>query len=194
MSRAVCRGVARAVLLTLGVLLVAAVVVPRLSGATTYTVLTGSMSPAYPPGTLLVVRPVPLTDIAVGSVVTYQLESGKATVVTHRVVEVSTLDGETVFRTQGDANPTPDRAWLRSVQVRGVVWYSLPHAGRLSSLLNAQQRALGTRVLVCSMFVYAAYLIAAGRRERRRSRAAQGVDHASRDLVGPDYGGGTDEH
>ena len=43
--------------------LLVAVVVPRVAGATPYTVLTGSMAPAYPPGTLVVVRPVDPGDL-----------------------------------------------------------------------------------------------------------------------------------
>ncbi|WP_235737294.1 S26 family signal peptidase [Nocardioides alcanivorans] len=68
--------------------LVVAVVVPRLAGATPYTVVTGSMRPGLPPGTLAVVRPTPVEEIGIGDVITYQLESGKETVVTHRVVAV----------------------------------------------------------------------------------------------------------
>ena len=33
------------------------IVIPRLTGSTPYTVLTGSMVPTYPPGTLIVVKP-----------------------------------------------------------------------------------------------------------------------------------------
>ena len=44
----------------------AAVLVPRLTGSTPMTVLTGSMAPSYPPGTLVVVRPGPADDIAIG--------------------------------------------------------------------------------------------------------------------------------
>ena len=43
--------------------------------------------PASAPGSVVVVRPVDPADIGVGSVITYQLESGEPEVVTHRVVE-----------------------------------------------------------------------------------------------------------
>ena len=58
------------------VLLTLAVLVPRVGGATPYTILTGSMEPGLPPGTLVVVKPVPADRIAIGSVITYQLDSG----------------------------------------------------------------------------------------------------------------------
>lgn len=47
-----------------------------------------------PPGTLLVVLPTPVADIRVGDVVTYQIESGQPSVVSHRVVgTTSSSDG-----------------------------------------------------------------------------------------------------
>src|SRR5690348_1134464 len=79
------------------------VVIPRVGGGTAYTVLTGSMRPTMPPGTLVVVRPVKPEQIAVGDVVTYQIESGDPTVATHRVVAVGIdMKGEYRFTMKGD--------------------------------------------------------------------------------------------
>src|SRR4051794_850345 len=101
--------VASVVILAFSTVIVAAVLVPRVAGATPYTILTGSMRPNMPPGTLVVIKPVPIKDITVGTVVTYQLRSGEPTVVTHRVVAVgTTLKGKRVFTTQGDANNVAD--------------------------------------------------------------------------------------
>ena len=80
------------ILATLSILAVA-VLLPRIGGATPYTVLTSSMEPDLPPGTLVVVKPTPAEQIGVGSVITYQLNSGKSSVVTHRVVS-QTIDGQ----------------------------------------------------------------------------------------------------
>ena len=59
-----------------GATLLVALVVPRLAGATPYVVLTGSMQPKMPPGTLVVARPVDPMSIAPGDVVTYQIQLG----------------------------------------------------------------------------------------------------------------------
>lgn len=149
-------------------LLAVAVVVPRVAGATPYTVLTGSMAPHLPPGTLVVVRPSSPDDVAVGDVITYQLRSGDPTVVTHRVVStaVDTTTGEYVYRTRGDANAAADPDPVKPVQVRGEVWYSVPHLGRASTWLTGAQRqqvAVGLAVL---LLAYAAAVIATGFRRR----------------------------
>ena len=148
-----------------------AVVVPRLAGAVPYTVLTSSMEPAMPPGTLVVVRPTEPEDIGVGSVITYQLDSGDPTVVTHRVVSQGVdAEGEPVFQTRGDANTVPDRRWVRPVQVRGEEWYAVPWLGFAGQLLTAEARQVGTRLVAAALLVYAAVLFGSGFRARRLAR------------------------
>ena len=151
--------------------LTAAVLVPRVGGAVPYTVLTGSMSPAIEPGALVVVRPVAPEDVAVGDVITYQLRSGEPTVVTHRVVGVSyAADGTRSFTTRGDANTVDDADPVRDVQVRGELWYAVPHLGRLGPLLTTAQREHLVVTLASSLFAYAAAMVLLDQRDRRRAR------------------------
>lgn len=148
-----------------------AVAIPRIAGGTPYTVLTGSMEPGLPPGTLVVVRPVEPEDIAVGDVITFQLESGKPTVATHRVVAVGTrLDGEQVFTTQGDANGAPDRNPVRMVQVQGRLWYSVPYLGHLNSALTGKQRQGAVLVVSTLLAGYAAFMFVGAVRDRFRRK------------------------
>ncbi len=143
--------------------------IPRIAGATPYTVLTGSMEPALPPGTLVVVRPVPADEIGVGSVVTYQLESGKPIFVTHRVVSQGVGDdGMPVFQTQGDANDAPDEMWIRPLQVRGELWYAVPYVGYLSDLFSPHERQRGIYVVAGALLLYAVKEFVSALRARRR--------------------------
>ncbi len=158
----------------LGVLAVIAlaVVVPRVTGARPYVVLTGSMRPAMPPGTLVVVRPVPTTELTAGRVVTYQLRSGEPEVATHRIVALG-YDGQgrRVFRTQGDANPVPDAAWVHPEQIRGERWYSLPWVGHVSVLLEPDQRELVGKVIGWGLAGYALWAFTGAVRARRAHSA-----------------------
>lgn len=150
----------------------AAVVVPRLSGATPYTVLTGSMAPSYPPGTLVVVRPVDIADVRPGDVVTFQVESGRRTVATHRVIGIGwNADGEKVLRTKGDANEAADATPVRGVQLRGEVWYSLPWIGRLNVLMSPAQIELLVRLAATVLFLYAGGVALSGWQKRPRATA-----------------------
>lgn len=162
------------VLAVAGVLAVT-VVVPRLAGATPYTVLNSSMRPGMPPGTLVVDKPVDPAHLGVGEVITYQLKSGEPTVVTHRVVAVtSAINGERTYITQGDANDAPDPLPVRPVQVKGQRWYSLPYLGRVNTLLTGHQRQDGVFVAAGLLLAYAAFMFAGSVKDRRRARRGRG--------------------
>lgn len=168
--RLAARAVAWAVMLVVGAAIAVAVLVPRLGGATPYTILTGSMRPHLPPGTLVVARPVAASDISIGTVLTYQLTSGDPTVVTHRVVAVAKdPQGAPLFQTQGDANPVPDPAWVRPVQVRGELWYAVPGLGYPSTALSGSQRQQLSVVFALGLFAYAAVMAVGALRDRRGS-------------------------
>lgn len=166
-ARWLVRILAWAVILGCVSVLAVAVLVPRVAGATPYTILTGSMKPGYPPGTLVVIRPVDTADIHVGSVITYQLRSGEPQVVTHRVVDVGVnLEGETRFETQGDANSVSDPELVRPEQVRGALWYAVPHLGRVNTVLNGHERQLLVYGAAGLLALYAGAMFAGAGRDR----------------------------
>jgi signal peptidase I len=147
------------------------ILVPAATGAVPLTVLTSSMEPTLPPGTLVVSRPVPMDQVHLGSVVTYQLESGKPALITHRVIEVrASSDGGHTFVTKGDNNDRPDAAEVQEPQVRGVVWYSIPLLGYVSTAVNGESRAWLIPVIAGALFVYAGYMVLSTVVTARRSK------------------------
>lgn len=153
-------------------LVVVMIAVPRLGGATAYTVLTGSMRPDLPPGTLIVVKPVDPNEIRTGDVVTYQLRSGEPMVVTHRVVGVgATTGGEQRFTLRGDANNTNDPL-VRPEQIRGSLWYSVPLLGFVNSAVTGQQRSWLTWIAVGGLLTYATVMLLGAWRDKRPKDAS----------------------
>ena len=148
--------------------LASAVLVPRLFGATPYAVLTSSMRPALPEGTLVVVRPAGPGTIGIGSVITYQITSGEPAVVTHRVV-AQAVDGagSPIYRTRGDANAAPDAGWVKPVQVKGKVWYAVPQLGRVNAALSGPDHQLAVYLAAAGLLGYAAFMFTGALRERR---------------------------
>ncbi|MEN2736341.1 signal peptidase I [Microbacterium sp. X-17] len=172
------------------VLFVAAVVIviPRAAGATPVTVLTSSMEPTLPPGTLVVVKPKAVHDIRVGDVMTYQIRSGDPAVISHRVIAIttSTTNGMT-FTTKGDNNAEADPPVVPA-QVRGVVWYSVPLIGYVNSALDQSQRSWVLPAVGVLLILYAAWMFLRGTASsvrRRTSRAADGEEapHSVRPLA-----------
>lgn len=160
-------------LLVLGFALLALVVVPRATGAQTYTVLTGSMEPGIAPGALVVVREVPAEQLRAGDVITFQPYSGNPAVVTHRITGIyQDMSGQTRIHTQGDANNTPDDWALVPEQVRGTLWYSVPQLGRVNVLLTGEARPIAITVVAGGLLAYAAWMVGSGLRDRSRERRA----------------------
>ena len=151
------------------------IVVPAVSGGTALTVLTSSMAPAYPPGTLIVAKPTPVDDIRVGDVLTYQIESGKPAVISHRVTTRSiSTDGDTTFVTKGDNNAVADTEPVQAVQAKGTLWYAIPMLGWVNTAVSGESRGILVPLVAGSLFAYAAWLFfsvlrAKHKRQRRTS-------------------------
>jgi signal peptidase len=165
-----------AFVLLVGVLVI---VVPAATGSTPMTVLTGSMEPTYPPGTLIIVKPIDAQDVRIGDPITYQIESGKEAVVTHRVIATtSSSDGTLSFITKGDNNGVADANPVIPEQLRGKVWYSVPWIGYINNLATGSMRGWIIPAIAVALFAYAGYMLASGiatsARKRRRDAHSGG--------------------
>ncbi|POH60657.1 signal peptidase I [Arthrobacter glacialis] len=119
------------------------IVAPMATGSQTYTVLTNSMAPKYAPGTFLVVKPTEFSSLRVGDVITFQIESGKPGVISHRITSVgSTQTGERVFTTKGDNNSLEDAATVQEVQIKGKLLYAVPYVGFAAHAVGEQRGKL----------------------------------------------------
>lgn len=148
------------------------VVIPLLLGAQTYTVLTGSMQPGMPPGTLIAVRPTPIEEVRVGDVVTYQIRSGDPAVVTHRVVgTTSSTGGDRLLITRGDANNTDDPP-VQTEQLRGTVVLAVPYLGYPGVVFGGQERGAVIAVIGVAVVGYGIVLLVIDLLRSRRRRAA----------------------
>ncbi|WP_260217131.1 signal peptidase I [Curtobacterium sp. PhB115] len=184
---AVVLGLSTGLLLVVAGLAVVLIVIPKATDSTPLTVLTQSMEPTLPPGTLLVIRPTAVDDIRVGDVVTYQIVSGQPAVISHRVVSVSSSsNGERTFVLKGDNNAEADPRPVTAAQVRGVVWYSIPEVGVVNQLVNGSRSWL-VPTIAGVLLAYGAVMITIGTvnaARRRRARARAGRRHGRRARLG----------
>ena len=87
---------------------------------------------------MVVVRPRPIAQIAVGDVITFtdhDLQTGAPRTVTHRVINLEPGAAGPAFRTKGDANEAPDPGLVEAADVHGVQWYVVPLAGLVKERL-----------------------------------------------------------
>src|SRR5947208_851547 len=104
------RRVAGILLLALPVALLAALGGGRAAGYSTHVILTGSMAPAAPAGSVVFMRPLPAEAVRVGQIVLIPRGDRRSPSppLMHRVVAIRRDAGRIVAETKGDANATPD--------------------------------------------------------------------------------------
>lgn len=104
---------------------------PILAGYHPVVVLSGSMEPNYPVGSVTYYKAAAFNEIAEGDAITFR--AGESSLVTHRVVEKSETGRS--FATKGDANNTIDPNEVTYDQVVGkAVNICIPYAGYLVSI------------------------------------------------------------
>ena len=109
----------------------------RLVGLQVFTVLSGSMEPEYPTGSLIYVKSVDPHDIEVRDVITFMLD--KNTVATHRVIEIipdETYPTVVRFRTMGDANDVEDGSLVHMNNVLGTPILTIPKLGYVANYIQ----------------------------------------------------------
>jgi signal peptidase len=121
---------------------------PRTGAYQTMTVLTASMAPAIPAGSVIVIRPVDPARLRAGDVVTYRIPVQDHRIVTHRIVEIAGDPSAPTVRTKGDALEEAD-PWTTRFRAGTPVWRvhaSVPRAGYAVRALRgtrARQLTLG---------------------------------------------------
>ena len=120
---------------TLIIVLVIAALLPttlsRFMGFEVYNVVSGSMAPSIPVGSMVFVKPTDWQEIEAGDVIAY--ESG-GSVVTHRVKESRFVEGD--FVTKGDANENEDLTAVPYSALIGRVEWSVPYLGEIMSIAS----------------------------------------------------------
>lgn len=129
------KGLISTIILVLAVMLCLVVLVQVMTtgyvtffGYSVFRVVTGSMEPTLPVGTLLVCHSERIDQMQVGDIVCFRSrESGRlGMVVTHRVRTVLPgSDGTVYLETKGDANLSPDGYYVTQDNLIGrVTWHS----------------------------------------------------------------------
>lgn len=130
----------------------------RVIGLQVFTVLSGSMEPAYHVGSLIYVKSVDYQDLESGDVITFMLDEN--TVATHRITGiVPDEEDPTVlrYRTKGDANDTEDGALVHYRNVIGTPVFTIPLLGYAANFI---QNPPGTYLAIsgCALLLMLVFL------------------------------------
>ena len=136
---------------------------PRLAGYRLYTVVSGSMEPEIPVGSLVFVHDAAPEDMVEGDVIAFYGAVDSSAVITHRVLSNSITMGQ--FITKGDANPVPYDNFI------GEVEYTFPGIGTAAETLAGP---VGRRAAGCLIALAAALLLAGSFLDRAARKKKDG--------------------
>jgi len=129
--------IATTVIVVLVVIVAVLLVGVRIFGLQVFTVVSGSMEPAYPVGSLIYVKEADVSRLENGDVITFMLNEN--TVATHRIVEVvpDETDATVIrFRTKGDANEAEDGSLVHYKNVIGTPVFKIPYMGYVANYIQ----------------------------------------------------------
>ena len=159
-------------------------------GRAALTVLSGSMTPTFRTGDVIldrIVTPAGAAALPVGTIITFRsglTSAGRPMLITHRIVGTATVQGaatsQRAYVTKGDANNSPDQALVAPAQIVGVYILRVPYLGYVSAFVR---RPLGFALIVVLPAVYLIggeflRLWRAMDAEERQKRAAAGSTDA----------------
>lgn len=178
-ARTIARAVA-ALPATLLVALLLTLALPVAFGCRSLVVMSGSMEPTVPTGSVVVVKSIPGAAIAVGDVISFHPPEDTARIVTHRVLAVTEQDGKVAVETRGDANTGSEKWSIDPAGTVGRVVFHIPYLGYLLAPLRGPGPRLALvvvpAVLLAALLVYDIWhpRRRLGRPERAASRPAGG--------------------
>lgn len=111
--------------------------IPSLGGVFPMIVLTDSMYPEIAAGDLIICNTVEAEDVKVNDVISFYDPMGNGTsVVTHRVLEIVSEDGQLSFRTKGDNNNAEDQMLVPQEKLVGIYSRRIPGLGNVAMFMQ----------------------------------------------------------
>ena len=140
------------------ILLCLALAAPRLAGIKTFVVISGSMEPAIPVGSMVYSKAVDPKTLETGDVIVFYSSkapqgggTGEVIPVTHRVVLNDTTNGE--ITTKGDANEKNDISKVTYLNVEGKVIFHIPQMGYLAAPLSSLKGKIALALIILAGYI-----------------------------------------
>lgn len=163
-----------AVCSTLGTLLLIVLIVvciplsvPKLFGYEIYSVVSGSMEPEIPVGSLVCIKGSAPEDVQVSDIIAFYGARDSAAIIIHRVVENHVVMGEII--TKGDANVTNDMNPVDYDNFIGTVEFHVPYLGAAAQTLTSLEGKIAAAGVISLAVVFIAIsMILDGRGEAQK--------------------------
>lgn len=134
------------VLIVTVILLCSLLVLPGMTGFHMYNVLSGSMEPAIPVGSLLYVRSGDPEQVEDEDIIAFYGSLEDSGIITHRVVKNNVVSG--TFTTKGDANNKEDPMPVSYDNYIGRVTLSVPYVGHVLTIMTSLEGKIAAACIV----------------------------------------------
>lgn len=134
---AVCCSALGTAMLIILVVICVPLTIPRALGFEIYSVISGSMEPELPVGSIVYIKGEEPENIEKGEIIAFYGARESTAIITHRVVENQVVMGE--FITKGDANKTKDMNPIPYENFIGKVVWSVPFLGHVAQMITSLQ-------------------------------------------------------
>lgn len=147
-------------LIVIVIILCSLLVLPGAFGYHMYNVISGSMEPAIPVGSLIYVHSGNPEEIVEGDIIAFYGAAEDSGIITHRVVKNNIVSGS--FRTKGDANDGEDPMPAAYENYIGKVITSIPYMGKVLTIMTS---LYGKIAAACAVLLGAVLNLIGSRRE-----------------------------
>ncbi len=163
---------------TIGVILIiilcVPVTIPGFMGIKIYNVVSGSMEPALPVGSIVYVQEIDPLSIVKGDIIAFKNETGVT--VTHRVVSVDQQAKSIV--TKGDANAQEDMTPVKFDRVIGGVQLHVPYMGVFFEFFTSLRGKIYLMGILVACFIL---MMVGGHLRDKGSKKSEDADKAQDD-------------
>lgn len=133
-----------------------AAVAPQLAGWRSFTVRSGSMTPAIETGDVVVTEPISPLSARVGDIVTFVDPEGTGKLFSHRVQSLRAESDEVAFVTRGDANTSTEHWRVPADGSIGKVAYRIPKVGYALAWIDSGPARLALIAIPALLLLWAA--------------------------------------
>ncbi|MCD7722871.1 MAG: signal peptidase I [Clostridiales bacterium] len=129
--------------------------VPAVAGYMPMIVLTDSMYPEIESGDLIICHTAEAQDVEVGDIIAFFDPQSSSSIVSHRVIDIVTEDGEIYFETKGDNNNVADSELVPQDNLVGVCISVIAGAGNVAMFMQTTQGMI--LCIVCPIVLLVIY-------------------------------------
>ena len=138
--------------------------IPGILGYKPLIVLSGSMSPTFNYGDLIIVKDVDTNTLKVEDIVSFK--NGKKYTTTHRINGISKISKD-CFETKGDANNSKDHGIVCSKDIQGKYLFRIVGLG---SVILFIQKPIGFIILMSLIIMICIYIYLSDSKEKKGNK------------------------